>query len=273
MRNIEIEMIIAQSEYVSVSVLNDLSNHSNEGIRRMVAMNPNTPNAIVERLYCEGTDIMQCACARAKSISIQLCNDIIHNPLDKVRETLAYNKFTPLSSLETLANDASSDVRRAVLFNDSINLSIIEKLMTDSDGRVSKQAKKTKLLYCAKQGIEFDILVKDPQQDVRKALLSNEWITIDALNALTSDTNKTIQDGARRKLKELKFKHAMSVADKFILDNEWEDWYVSVEVEANSVVKVLVSSTEHKVPREIGGVHFIVKQVEQTINERIDYNV
>lgn len=144
--NRELCRAIAQSRALS-SILEQLANHPDAGIRIAVAENPNTP-----------IDTLQWLAAHNLQRLPKDREQILY--LASVRASVASNPSTPVDILEKLASDENNRVRLSVVKNPNTSVNILQYLVDDRDREVAETA--TKLM---KQRLgEYDAAVlRDPK--------------------------------------------------------------------------------------------------------------
>jgi hypothetical protein len=97
-----------------------------------VALNPNTPADILEKLADDSDWHVRNAVASNRSTPADILKKLSEDSKEYVREAVAWNRSTPAVILERLSEDDYWPVREAVASNRSTPADILERLTKDS---------------------------------------------------------------------------------------------------------------------------------------------
>ena len=173
------------NRYVPVSELKELADSNDNGVRQGVAINPNTPVPVLEKIFnVWGADSDSCA---------SCCSSLASNPNTPVRILkqialsdeflieLAENPSTPAVILERIAADETA--RKFLTLNPSTPLAVLRKLASDPDASV-----RLNLAYSNHTPPEIlAILAIDSESKVRARVSENPNTPPSVLMALAKD--------------------------------------------------------------------------------------
>ncbi|HEY9868182.1 MAG TPA: hypothetical protein V6D08_03160 [Candidatus Obscuribacterales bacterium] len=112
-------------------------------IRWLLALNPNTPPAILDELHGEGVAKVLERIAENPRTSAETLKELAYQAVVDIRIAVAGNINTPVASIMMLSADDSVDVRLSLAENHNIPFAALEVLANDDNPYVKFRAEKT----------------------------------------------------------------------------------------------------------------------------------
>ncbi len=202
-----------QSE--DAELLKTLAQDSATAVRMAAAMNPSTPEMVLEILSRDPVVVVKEAALRNESTSIESIESsgseagslniasskkatpeslakLANDKDEEIRTEVAKNKNTPVEVLLKLAKDKSSDVREAVVDNPNTPIEALMKLAKDDDEFVRGY-------LASRQDLSQEImkiLAKDKDSWVKERLAENSTVSKEVLEILSKDSDSSVREKA-----------------------------------------------------------------------------
>lgn len=113
-------------------------------VRMLVATNPNTPGAVLDRLACEGPPAVRERVAENPRAAQATLRRLAFDEDPDVRMAVAENANTPILALMAMAYDDNADVRYRLAECYHLPRAILETLANDDNPYVARRAQQTR---------------------------------------------------------------------------------------------------------------------------------
>lgn len=168
---------VASSSDVSVEVLEKLSTHSFWQVRYAVASNPIIPISLIKVLYNDVEWKVRCAVMKRSNLPVSLIKLLVESYDVFSRCMVARYQKLSLRQQVVLSVDVSYGVRRDLVNNPFLDLSIVSVLVKDADVRVREVVyKRFGFLNVVQEALRVE-----KSFIVRRDALSNEEISVEVL--------------------------------------------------------------------------------------------
>ncbi|KAF3888683.1 MULTISPECIES: HEAT repeat domain-containing protein [Nostocales] len=118
-------------------LVEDAKSQDNE-VRIRVAINPNTPIDLLEKLANDEDDYVRRAAVTNSNASVNILEKLGLDTNSDVREVVAYHPHTPVTTLTQLAEDRGWHIRKAVASHPNAPASVLNKLAEDPTEEVKR---------------------------------------------------------------------------------------------------------------------------------------
>ncbi len=185
-----VESLLKASSLPNLATLDKLLTAATPRVRETLAANPNTPQAILEKLS-QGpvyTEFLLLSLARNPHSGPQVTNRLSRIG-DRLVRTFLARLPVPQATFTTLANDGDLGVRSMVAGNSACPAALLDLLAKDSNTIVREAV-------ALNQSTSKETLAKlatDSHQDVRQAVASNYASSAATLAQLAKDTNESVR--------------------------------------------------------------------------------
>jgi hypothetical protein len=132
---------VASNSNTPMTVLEELARSKlkrNRRLKKMLALNPNTPVYILEEFESDNRPVIRESLASNPSTPKYILEKFANSTRDRVRMSVADNLQVPEDIIHLLAKDESYLVRSALARNPSVPLAVLEQLFQDRRVRVRR---------------------------------------------------------------------------------------------------------------------------------------
>lgn len=169
-RNTKDRAKAARNSSASPEILETLSSDSSDGIRFLVALNPNTPKSSLTKLANDPVFQVQLSVLGNPSTDVDLRRKFIKSKENAFRLKIASNRSATPEELEALSKDKEEIIRETVAENENAPDSVLEKLAVDSSYPV-----RVSIAYRENLSAKIrKILSEDESEEIRDIVNGNE---------------------------------------------------------------------------------------------------